>query len=204
MLSNQDVVDLIAENSEESRELIYDSFENVIDIYINKYKKLFYLNGIEFQDGKAECLYAFNDALKCFDIEKNSSFSTFLSMCIDRRLSNIIRNASTTKNKALNTAYSLNYVYDELGIPLENLLQEPDKDPFFILENEESDEILQKKIKDSLSALEFVVYNLMLDNYDLEKIANYLEKDKKQIDNAMQRVKVKIKDILENKKQENI
>lgn len=201
MLSNQEVFDLINDGSEESREIVYKNYEHIIDIYISKYKRLFYIHGVELQDGKAECLYAFNDALNSFDHNKNSSFATFLSICIDRKLSNIIRNASTLKNKAINNTYSLNYVYEDSGIPLVDLLEEPCKDPSYILESEETNEYLQKIIKETLSDLEYKVYCLMIDNFDLEQIANYLEKDKKQIDNAMQRVKLKIKEIIEKEKQ---
>lgn len=203
MLSNQDIFDLISDGSEESRELIYKNYDSVMNIYMNKYKKLFNKHGIEYQDAKAECMYAFNEAINSYNLDKKASFKTFLSMCIERRLLKTLRSANTEKSKLNSGAYSLNYVYDESGLELVDLLEEPMQDPIYILENEEVQEDLQKKIKGNLSELEFKVYKLMLDNYDLEDISKLLEKDKKQIDNAMQRLKFKIKDIIDNKSEIN-
>lgn len=200
MLSDQDIVDLICEGSDESREIIYKNFEHVFEIYMKKYSKLFYQNTIDLQDAKSECLFAFNEAISCFDLEKKSSFITFLSMCIERRLLKIIRNASTIKNKLHSNAYSLDYVYKDSGLVFSDTLEEFESDPMVILENLESEKNIQRKIKEELSSLEFTVYKLMLDNYDCEKISLYLEKDLKQVYNAINRVKTKVKEIIDNEK----
>ena len=57
--------------------------------------------------------------------------------------------------------------------------------------------MLLKDIKESLSANEQEVFSLMLENYSYQEIAAILNRSTKQIDNACQRIKLKIKGILE-------
>ena len=53
------------------------------------------------------------------------------------------------------------------------------------------------KIKNDLSESEYEVFKLMLMNKNYLEISDILDKSPKQIDNTMQRIKSKIKKILE-------
>lgn len=204
MITDEEVVNLINDNSEESRELLFNSTKHLVGIYLNKYASTLKSNGIEKEDAQAECMLALNESFKSYDSNKNCSFNTFVSICIKRRLHKIIRNAMTHKNKFHNSLYSLDYVYEEFGLPLIDILEsDQNPNPQKILENEEKMDILNLKIENSLSELELVVYNHLLDSMNYIEIAHLLEKDPKQIDNAIQRIKLKIKDIIKSSKEKN-
>ncbi|MFI3260610.1 MAG: hypothetical protein R3Y13_02745 [bacterium] len=194
---NEEVVDLIMENSDEAREILFKNYEYIIFFYLKKYKNTFYKISIEYQDAHAECLYAFYDAINNYDPNKDSTFSTFLSLCVQRRLVKVIRSASTLKNKFNLNTYSLDYVYEDFGMALLDIVvDENNEDPMKILESKETDTLLNSKILEVLSSFEIEVYKYMLDNINYTEIADKLEKDPKQIDNAIQRIKLKIKNIL--------
>jgi len=58
---------------------------------------------------------------------------------------------------------------------------------------------LAKLIDDSLSKGEKDVYQLMKQGFDYKQIADILKKDSKSIDNAMQRIKNKVRRIVEER-----
>lgn len=200
MLTDQEIFDLINDSSEESRELVFNNYEYIINIYLAKYKKALYLCSIDKQEAYAEGLFAFNEAISSYDVDKDSSFKTYLSLCVSRRLIKLIRKSTTNKSQFNNSVYSLDYIYDDCDVPLVETLEDATMDPGIILESEEQLKDLDVKIKSVLSDLEYEVYKLMIENFNYVKIANYLEKDPKQIDNAMQRIKIKIRNILDNEK----
>ena len=66
--------------------------------------------------------------------------------------------------------------------------------------NHENFEELLANINENLSKLESQVFQYMQDGYNYKQIAIMMQKNPKQIDNAMQRIKAKIKDILKKNK----
>ena len=64
------------------------------------------------------------------------------------------------------------------------------------MENEERLEELTKKINDDLSPFEKDVYKLVINGFGYQDIAKILNKEPKQIDNTIQRIRNKIKDLL--------
>ena len=67
-----------------------------------------------------------------------------------------------------------------------------------ITKDEAFDELLDT-IEKSLSTSEYEVYKLLVTGLSYVDIANMLGKNPKQIDNAIQRIKNKIKDILKTR-----
>ena len=53
-----------------------------------------------------------------------------------------------------------------------------------------------KEIKKSLTDFELQVFELMISSFNYREIAEILDKDRKQIDNAIQRIKMKVKEKL--------
>mgnify|MGYP004418855995 CR=1 FL=1 len=64
------------------------------------------------------------------------------------------------------------------------------------IEEEEHYQELLSKIKESLSDFESQVFELMINNFSYIEIAELLEKEPKQIDNTIQRIKTKVKKII--------
>lgn len=197
--SDSELFSMICEANEEAKEIIYNKYKYIIDVIIKKYvytaKKL----GVEYNDLYQEGLVGFADALNHYDESKKVQLSTFLSLCVERRLQNAVLKASRLKNKILLDSLSLDHVYGEHQIPLSEMISEPMSDPAFgISKQEELDELLQK-IKQNLSNNEYEVFNFLIHGLTYQDIALVLNKTPKQVDNAIQRLKNKIKSILKEK-----
>ena len=64
---------------------------------------------------------------------------------------------------------------------------------------EETDKLIED-IKGTLTDFELQVFELMLSYFKYGEIAEILDKEKKQVDNAMQRIKNKVREKLNEKK----
>lgn len=191
--SDSELYSLVCESSEEAKEIIYTKYKYIIDVIIKKYvfsaKKL----GVEYNDLYQEGLVGFADALNHYDETKKVQLSTFLSLCIERRLQNAILKAGRLKNKILLDSLSLDHEYGEHQIPLREMIRDEKSDPLLGISKEEDYNELLEKIKNQLSESEYEVYNLLIHDLNYQDIALVLNKTPKQIDNTIQRIKHKIK-----------
>ena len=98
---------------------------------------------------------------------------------------------------------SLDHVYEEYNIPLKEVISDNNKnDPLTnIAKDEEFDELLEI-IENALSSSEYEVYKLLISGMSYNEIAETLHKNPKQIDNAIQRLKGKIKEILKEREEQ--
>ena len=104
------------------------------------------------------------------------------------------------KYKILQDSYSLDFIYDDNSASLiETISDECNQDPLKnMAEKEEYDELILK-IKKSLTNKEYEVFVLKSRGFDYQEIARILGKNPKQIDNSIQRIKTKIKKLLNTK-----
>ena len=102
------------------------------------------------------------------------------------------------KRRILNEAISIEAT-DENGntTELEFLLKDNSENPEFVLMNEQNELELIEKAKNVLADFEQQVFELKIVGFDYKEIAVLLEKDTKAIDNAIQRIKIKLKKELE-------
>ncbi|NLA32789.1 MAG: hypothetical protein GX864_02480 [Mollicutes bacterium] len=95
------------------------------------------------------------------------------------------------------SSISLEQQADDAFNPLIDLISDgEDSDPLVKLTNKEDYQELVNKIKEILSDSEYEVYSLMINGINYIDIANLLGKTPKQIDNAIQRIRLKIKKII--------
>jgi len=196
-LSDSELFMLVKEENEDAKDILFDIYNYIIDILMKKYSYVASRMGIDYKELYSEALVGFSDALANFQDDKEATISTFISLCINRRLQKAIVKASTTKNKIMQESYSLDHVYEQFGIPLVEMISDNSQnDPLCNMTKKEEYEELVGSIKSILSDSEYEVYNLMVNNLDYNEIAIILDKTPKQIDNTMQRIKHKVKEIL--------
>ena len=187
---------LVKENDEDAKDLIYDKYNYIIDIILAKYKKTFYVLGIDLKEARQESLLAFTDALIKYSSEKDTSLATFISLVVERKIQNCIRKAETIKNKKNKETYSLDYEYEVFNKPLKEIIGDVEADPLVKMESKENYLELVAKIKGALSPLEYEVYELLINDFNYQDIASILGKEPKQIDNTIQRIRSKIKELI--------
>lgn len=181
--------------------------KSVTDFIINKYKNLvrkkakaMYILGADREDLIQEGMIGLFKAIGDYDCGRDASFYTFADLCISRQMYKAVQAAQRQKHIPLNTYISLygsTQEYGEEGSDLENVLSgntEQNPETMFIAKETVQD--LEKKISQELSAFENQVLDLHITGMSYGQIAKVLGRDEKSTDNALQRVKSKIKKVI--------
>ena len=197
-IDEHEIISLMNEDDENIRNIIYDKYSFLVDVILNKYQNAIKYSKINIQDVRCEALYGFSDGINSFSNEKDTSLKTFLYLCIERRVLNCIRNNMSNKIKILKDSLSLEYSSDNDKLSLSELIGDDNKfNPLNNIVDKETYKEIYLIAKNNLSNFEFTVFNYMINNFSYIEIASLLNKSPKQIDNAMQRIKGKMKTLIE-------
>ena len=200
-VNDSELLCMIQEASLEAKDVLFLKYRYIIDIEVKKYLAMANLLGYDYNDLYQDALVGFADALNSYKEDGKSALPSFISLCVDRRLQVAIRKAGRIKNKILNDSLSLEHPYNQFAVPLMDLLSDHSKnDPLQNILKEENFKELMHSIEEVLSENEKEVYSLMVSGLKYNDIAVILNKSTKQIDNTMQRIKIKIKKILEERR----
>lgn len=167
----------------------------ISDYLMEKYKDLvrkkaraMYLIGGETDDLIQEGMIGLFKAVRDYQPDKEASFQTFASLCIDRQLYSAIQNSNRQKHIPLNSYVSLSD--DEEEACHRELWAE---NPESIIIDQENVRALKQEIAHCLSPMENKVLGYYLEGYNYIKIAALMDKTPKSIDNALQRIRGKIR-----------
>lgn len=197
---DEQLINLLHESSEEAKDILFDKYKYIIDIEIRKYMSMASMLGYDYNDLYQDALVGFSEALNCYREDKAAALSSFITLCVDRKLQVSIIKAGRLKNKLISDSLSLDYQYDQFTSPLRDIISDNSlNDPLENIIKNEKLSNLTKKIEESLSSSEYEVYALMISGLKYGEIALLLNKNPKQVDNTIQRVKHKIKNIIEDK-----
>ncbi|MGF6377030.1 RNA polymerase sporulation-specific sigma factor [Clostridiales Family XIII bacterium PM5-7] len=174
---------------------------------ITKYKELarnkaksYFITGGDNEDVIQEGMIGIFKAIRDFDVEKDTSFKTFATLCVNRQIITAIKTANRQKHQILNESLSLNESNDagEVNRPLSEVLpSKQDGEPEVMMMMREVVEYLKDNEKDLFSPMENKVWAEMLKGRRCKEIAGVLSLPAKNVDNAMQRIKRKISTYLE-------
>lgn len=198
--SDGELCTMICEANEDAKDILFAKYKYIIDIVIKKYLLSSIKVGIEYNDLYQEALVGFTDAINSYVEEKDASLATFITLCVERKLQNTVIRAKTLKNKMFLEALSLDYQKNSEDSSLKEMISDQSKnDPLRNITNEETYKELLEKIKNELSSNEYEVFTLLITGLTYIEIANELNKNPKQVDNTIQRIRNKIKNILKQK-----
>ena len=134
--------------------------------FVRKKARTMFLIGGETDDLIQEGMIGLFKAVQSYQPDKEASFQTFAGMCIDRQLYSAVQNSNRQKHKPLNS---------------------------YIIIDQESVKNLEQEIRRVLSPMENRVLEYYLKGYGYVRIAEMMGKTPKSIDNALQRIRGKIK-----------
>ncbi len=197
-LDDNELFSMVCESNEDAREDLYKRYKTHIGFLIKKYSRIAYKLGIDISELESEASIGFAEAMNRYDIDKDASLKTFISMCVEGRIINYLKKCESKGKKGKKTL-SLDYGYtddDEDVTTFESYIGSYNNDPLTkYTEKEKVDELISE-LKMKLSYNEYEVFRLMKDGLTYQEVAKRLNKTPKQIDNARERIKLKIKDIL--------
>ena len=156
--------------------------------FVRKKARAMFLIGGETDDLIQEGMIGLFKAIQNYQSDKETSFRTFASLCIDRQLYSAVQNSNRRKHLPLNSYVSLSE--ENEAEHLEGVWSE---DPETILIDQESTRNLEHEITKILSPMENKVLDYYLRGYGYIKIAEIMGKSPKSIDNALQRIRGKIR-----------
>ncbi len=172
---------------------------SLIDYLMEKYKYLvrnkaraMYLIGGETDDLIQEGMIGLYKAIRNFDEEKEASFQTFARLCIDRQMYQAVESSNRQKHQPLNSYVSLSEEYSEDEIFGDLVARSAEAEVL----DQESTRRMEEQIRESLSPFENHVLTSYLRGSSYLQMAEEFEKDSKSIDNAMQRIRVKVRTVV--------
>lgn len=190
-----------------------DGEESIIDYIMDKYKNLvrskaksMYILGADRNDLIQEGMIGLFKAVRDYDTGRDASFFTFADLCVSRQMYTAIQAAGRQKHTPLNTYISLyanSAEQDADGRDGEweltgSMILPSEKNPEELLIDKENLERLEKTIEKELSGFEKQVLDLYLTGMKYSQIARVLGRDGKSTDNALQRIKSKLKKAITN------
>ena len=185
---------------EELIERLRDGEQELEDYLMEKYKGMvlkkahaMFIVGGEREDLIQEGLIGLFRALRDYQPGKSATFATFANLCVERQIYKAIEMSGRLKNKPLNSYISLS----EEESPILDSLAFEQQDPEAIVIDRENVNVMQEKIRQHLSRFETRVLDAYLEGMTYTQIAEAMGKSPKSIDNALQRIRGKIREFLE-------
>ncbi len=180
-----------ATQNESALDCLMERYKDIVNIKANK----FFMVGSERDDIVQEGYIGLYKAVKSYDCEKQNSFKTFATLCIERQLITAVKNSNRQKHIPLNSSVSLNAeVYDNEGNTtvmevLDN--NKTSEDPLDIITKKEYYDLVEKNIDESLSDFEKKVLKFYKNGESYASIAEKLDTKIKSVDTAIQRIRKK-------------
>ncbi len=193
------------ETDEELITRLRDGESDVTDYIMNKYKNMvrtkaasMYILGADKDDLIQEGMIGLFKAVRDYDPGRDASFRTFADLCVSRQMYTAIQASNRKKHAPLNSYISL---YSKMGdtdedkeFSLDQILEDMnDRDPESMVIDRENTRDIEEFIENGLSEFEKAVVELHMTGMSYVEIARVLGRDEKSTDNALQRLKNKIR-----------
>lgn len=193
-----DSINEIIRLAKSGNERAMDDILKQYSVLVRKRANGLYLMGADRDDLIQEGMIGLFKAVLSYDESNEASFGTFASLCVDRQMISAIRGANRKKHKILNEYVSLSGAKDGDNEPIEGDMDLPDDeyDPEKIFYEQENLIELKADLGSHMSGLEKSILDMLTEGHTMTFMCNKLGKDRKAIDNGLQRVKRKVRDIL--------
>ena len=183
------------QTDEELLRRLRDGESGIADYLVEKYKYLvrqkarpLYLAGGDREDLIQEGMLGLFKAIQGYQEDRDTAFSTFAALCIDRQMYSAINMSQRQKHQPLNSFVSLSEPVSEKELRLID-----EETPEAIMIHQENVDRMHEKIRQALSPFEYQVLELYLKGYGYQQIAQRMEKAPKAVDNALQRIRSKVR-----------
>lgn len=182
--SDEELIVRLREGETEISDYLMEKYKE----FVRKKARTMFLIGGETDDLIQEGMIGLFKAIQNYQPDRDTSFRTFANLCIDRQLCSAVQYSNRQKHLPLNSYVSLSDENES-----EHLEGSWSEDPETIMIDQESVRNLELEIAKALSPMENKVLNYYLRGYGYVKIAEIMGKSPKSIDNALQRIRGKVR-----------
>lgn len=197
--TDEELIERLRDGEEQIMEYLMDKYKNLVR---SKAKSMYILGG-DTQDLIQEGMIGLFKAVRDYDSGRDASFFTFAQLCVSRNIYSAVQKSGRKKHAPLNfytSIYGSDSGHDGEGFSeggfyngMELMADGEASNPEEILISQENMEQLQKYIEDELSPFETQVLELHITGMGYVEIAKVLGRDEKATDNALQRIRAKLK-----------
>ena len=181
--SDTKLIEMFKNGNELAFTALTDRYLKLIRSITSKYT----ISGLEPDDLTQEGLVGLLCAVNTYRADRGASFKTYAGLCINRRIISLLNRSIGNKNKPLNDYISL---YDD---DMPSSMLDNGVNPESLVISKENFSNLNKHISDCLSEKEKRVLKLYLAGESYEQISHILDIKQKSVDNALQRIRKKLK-----------
>jgi len=195
--TDEELIGEIMAGNTAAMDFLMDKYKNLVR---SKAKTLF-LVGADKEDLIQEGMIGLYKAIRDFDAGKEATFRSFAELCISRQMYTAIKSSNTKKNQPLNNYVSFDSMVLTEGVdgPVENMLgleAEKISNPEQMVIDKESASVLEYTLVGRLSKMEREVLFYYLRDFNYQQIAQAMKKEPKAVDNALQRIKKKLTQVV--------
>lgn len=197
MEENQ-IITLAQQGADEAMANMLERYKGLVRVLS---RPLFLIDGDK-DDLIQEGMIGLFKAVNGYDNTTGASFETFATQCINRQMYSAIKKSNRQKNIPLNSYIS---IYSQTGpdgqesdhaFLVDQSLEAARQNPEEIIIDQENANNMQKRLNSRLSDLERKVLDLYLLGIPYQEIAAKMGKTPKAIDNALQRIKHKLQQLI--------
>jgi RNA polymerase sporulation-specific sigma factor len=198
--TDEELIDQLRCGESQITDYIMEKYKNLV----RKNAKSMYILGADNDDLIQEGMIGLFKAIRDYDSGRDASFYTFADLCISRQIYKAVQASNREKHTPLNSYISLYSNMSENGndgAPMElvNVLQsEVETNPEQLIIDQENVAHIEAIIDKELSSFEKQVLDLYLTGMSYSQIAKVLSRDEKSTDNALQRLKAKLRKAVKN------
>lgn len=188
--TDEKLITLIHNGNQEATEYLLKKYSPLV----KKSIRTLYLIGADTEDLSQEGMIGLFKAIQNYEQSNTASFYTFAKLCIDRQIYSAIKASNRKKHSPLNSYISFYSRSNEDESELINNLEAGnDSNPEHIVLDRENTSHIETLLDKNLSKMEKEVLPLYLDGQSYSDIAIFLGKPVKSVDNAVQRIREKVK-----------
>ena len=191
--SDELLVSMAREGDEKAEDFLLKKYKD----FVRSKARAYFLVGGDSDDLIQEGMIGLYNAISHYDESKTSSFMTYAAICINNKLLSAVSADNRKKNEPLNGYVSLySVITDDAGeeASLSEVLPDTDNvNPEDIILNEEQEKLAKKRLLGKLSRLEKEILSYYLEGMSYSEIAAHIGKTDKSVDNAIQRIRSKMK-----------
>lgn len=197
-VGDEELIDRLRAGESEITDYLCDKYKDLV----RKGAKSMYILGGDTEDLIQEGMIGLFKAIRDYDTGRDASFFTFAELCINRQIYTAVQASRRKKHIPLNEAVSLYAQADACGdeegrFLLEEVMDRAGADPERVVLDREGLEELERTIEESLSPFEKQVLDLYLTQMPTSQIARILGRNEKSTDNALQRLRGKLRRVIE-------
>ena len=189
--SDEELIVRYRDGDTDAMDFIFERYKHLV----RKKAKAMFLAGGDNDDLIQEGMIGLYKAIRDYNTDREASFATFASMCINRQMITAVAASNRKKNMPLNAyvSYDMPAGGDEdSDMRLVDILQsQTELNPEKLLIDKEHNWDLKSRLKEVLSTFEQQVLTYYLEGMDYTAIAKKMQKPPKSVDNALQRIRSK-------------